>query len=258
MAHMDCSYYADSIKRNVRFLAFLPSGEMDGYPEGGSSYETLYLLHDLGGDCMDWLRETGIERYAREYHMAVIMPSGENSGFLSMKRGEDYLKYIGEDLISFTRTIFPLSCEREKTYIAGAGIGGYGAFRIGMEYPEVFGKAAGLSGIYYPDRMAGEGRAGFACIPRNYLSAVFGGQTDFHGTKDSLAELAGLRLKEGRELPRLYMSCCGSEPFCPASKELYQEMQALDISVEFERYTGAYGWKDWDQQIQRILAWLAL
>ena len=39
------------------------------------AYPVLYLLHGLGGDYAQWLRETNIERYVRELPLIVVLPA---------------------------------------------------------------------------------------------------------------------------------------------------------------------------------------
>ena len=40
-----------------------------------NTYKTLWLLHGLSGDHNSWIRETAIERYVRNYKIAVVMPN---------------------------------------------------------------------------------------------------------------------------------------------------------------------------------------
>ena len=39
----------------------------------------LWLLHGMYDNHSCWCRRTGIERYAKEYGIAVVCPDGENS-----------------------------------------------------------------------------------------------------------------------------------------------------------------------------------
>lgn len=128
MAHLDCSFYSPSLRKNAKLTVFLPTMSADdylyndGHPRyfaPGARYQTLYLLHGSYGDCMDWCLLANAERYAQDHCLAVVMPSGENSNYVDMAHGEEYLTYITKELPAFLTTLFPLSTKREDTFIAG-------------------------------------------------------------------------------------------------------------------------------------------
>lgn len=266
MAHFDCSYYSDCLKKNAHFIAFVPSVSPDDLLEDRTEkwkdidqkFPTLYLLHGSYGGASDWDLRTSIERYAQDRGVAVIMPSGENSDYVTMKAGEDYLTYVGRELVEFTRKIFPLSRERKKTFIAGLSMGGYGSFRVGLEYPETFGKIASLSGaldMVLPN--TGTKEAHFQKMPKNYMRAIFGNDNvSFKGTRDDLLTLIETLHEEKADLPELYMSV-GNEDFIkPANDSFYQKTVGLGISVKYEHFEGTHSWEYWDSHILEAMNWL--
>ncbi len=91
---------------------------------------------------------------AQQYNLVVILPSGENSFYVDHPSGAAYGEYIGEELIEVTRELFPLSTKREKTWIAGLFMGGYGALRNGLYYAETFSKLAAFSSPILSHRSA--------------------------------------------------------------------------------------------------------
>ena len=139
VSYHDINFYTVSLKKNSRVIAILPD-------DVTTPFQTLILFHNIHGDCTDWIRRSNIEQYAEDMHMAVIMPSGENSNFLKTEYGDDYVRYIGEDLMHFLSTIFPIYNDRRYMYVAGIGGSGYGAFHTAMCYPDIFGGAASMSG----------------------------------------------------------------------------------------------------------------
>lgn len=264
MAHIDCSFYSPSLKKNAHLIVFLPSVSADDYLEDRpvryydpeTRFPTLYLLHGSYGDCMDWCLRTGIERYAQEKGVAVVMPSGENSSYVNMAHGEAYLEYIGRELPEFTRKIFPLSRKREETWLAGLSMGGYGAFRVGLEFPETFGRLAALSGALDMQALQNSGEAHATRMPASYKNAVF---ADFHkvtGTRDDLAVLLAEQLAAGRPVPPLYMTC-GTEDFIlPTNEAFYSKAVELGVSPVFEKHPGVHNWDYWDGHIKDVLNWL--
>ena len=115
-------------------------------PEGCAEEDipTVYLLHGMHGDHTLWCRKTNIERYAAERRMAIVMPDGENGFYTDMKYGKKHYSYVSEELVDYR--VFRLSRRRERTFVAGLSMGGYGAFRIALTKPEVYSAAVSLSG----------------------------------------------------------------------------------------------------------------
>lgn len=264
MAHIDCSFYSPSLKKNAHVIVFLPSTSADDYLEGReinyykeeTLFPTLYLLHGSYGDCLDWSLRTGIERYAQDKGIAVVMPSGENSSYVNMAHGENYLDYIGKELPEFMRKLFPLSRKREETYIAGLSMGGYGAYRIGLEFPETFGYIAALSGGMDMQALQNSTEAHAKKMPANYKVAVFPDFGKIDGTRDDLLTLLKTRLEEGVELPKLYMTC-GTEDFIfPTNETFYNGAEAMGVEVTYEKFPGIHDWDFWDSHIKDVLKWL--
>ncbi len=147
-------------------------------------YKTLYLLHGMFGNCDTFVSNTVIQEFAEKYHLAVVLPSCDNSFYLD--KPDEFLyygKYVGEELIDFTRSVFPLSCSKDDTYIAGFSMGGYGAIRTGLMYSEKFSAIGAISPAlitYFLDRA----RDDLDCImdSRQYAESVFGSLSDVRGS----------------------------------------------------------------------------
>lgn len=150
MASFLVNFVSQSLSRTVTINVILPTDKMyfPGMPqrEEGKPFKTLYLLHGVIGNYTDWLHGTRIQRWAEENDLAVVMPSGDNAFYVDQPWNCNYYgKFIGEELVDFTRKTFPLSHKREDTYIAGLSMGGYGAIRNGLKYHETFGCIGALS-----------------------------------------------------------------------------------------------------------------
>ncbi|MDD6661624.1 MAG: alpha/beta hydrolase family protein [Lachnospiraceae bacterium] len=264
MAHIDCSFYSPSLKKNAHVIVFLPSMSADDYLENrevhyydkDKKYPVLYLLHGSYGDCLDWSLRTGIERYAQDKQIAVVMPSGENSSYVNMAHGEAYQTYIGKELPEFMVKMFPVSEAREDTYIAGLSMGGYGAYRIGLEYPETFGYIAALSGAMDMPGLLCSNVAHAQKMPANYKAAVYRDHHNMAGTRDDLPTLLKEQLEAGVTLPKLYMTC-GTEDFIyPSNEAFYGKACELGVQVTYEKFPGVHGWDYWDAHIKDVLKWL--
>ncbi|MFR7473342.1 MAG: alpha/beta hydrolase [Christensenellales bacterium] len=78
--------------------------------------------------------------------MVVVMPEMHNNFYTDQAIGWPYLKYVAEELPRIIETYLRVSPKRENTYVAGLSMGGYGAMKIALTYPEKFGFAASFSG----------------------------------------------------------------------------------------------------------------
>ena len=108
--------------------------------------KVLYLLHGYSDDHSIWMRRTSVERYAANQNLAVIMPAVNHSFYCNEAYGEKYWDYVSEELPETMQSFLRLSDQPEDTYVAGLSMGGYGAMRLALTYPERFAGAGSFSG----------------------------------------------------------------------------------------------------------------
>jgi S-formylglutathione hydrolase FrmB len=150
MALIQVNYFSNALVRIVPVNVVLPVDKVDSkrhcYAFPQEPFKTLYLLHGMFGNYMDWITNTRVQRWAEERNLAVVMPSGDNMYYVdSLLALNDCGSFVGEELPQVMRAMFPLSCRREDTFIAGLSMGGFGALRNGFKYAETFGRIAALS-----------------------------------------------------------------------------------------------------------------
>jgi S-formylglutathione hydrolase FrmB len=215
-------------------------------------YPTLYLLHGLSDDHTIWQRRTAIERYVEGLNLAVVMPAVHRSFYADMRTGQRYWRFISEEVPAMARHFFPLSAERDENYVAGLSMGGYGAFKLALSYPERFAAAASLSGTLDVVRLAqAEQAAG-----NNELQHIFGAADTLTESPNDLFQLAAQMVAQGKVRPRLYQ-WCGTEDFLYADNVRFREhTEALGLATTYEEGPGGHEWSSWDAQIQRVIAWL--
>lgn len=264
MAHIQMNFYSNALLKNANVTVFLPTQDADDYLFGDGNakydpakkYQTLYLLHGSYGDCSDWSRLACVERYAQAHCLAVVMPSGENSAYLNMDAGENYLDYIGRELPDFLRTVFPLSPRREDNFIAGLSMGGYGCMRVGLEFPERFAAIASLSGALDLNSFHEHGGPHIEKMDPRYKRAVYGDR-ELKGSRNDLLYLLKSNLAEGKPMPKLYMTI-GTEDFLyPVNETFYAKAKEL-ADIRYETFPGVHDWIFWDAHIQDVLNWLPL
>ena len=206
---------------------------------------TLYLLHGMHGDHTGWCRKTNIERYANDRGLAVVMPDGENGFYTDMKYGKKHFTYVADELVDYTRRLFRLSTEREKTFICGLSMGGYGAFQIALRRPAQYAACASLSGcVDIVERLK-------VCTWSNEAAAIWGDdfRTCTEGTDSDIKHLIDT-FPAGMPKPRMY-ACCGKQDTLYADNLAFRDFMAdKDFDFTFADGDGAHNWAFWD-------AWIA-
>lgn len=261
MATLLINFYSKCLRREVTFHALLPIDNpfLPGQSESANrqSMKALYLLNGFSGNHSDWLSFSQIRELSDKYNVAVFMPAGENRFYLDDEdRGEWFGEYVGKELVEFTRQLFPLSDERENTYIGGLSMGGYGAIRNGLKYAERFGRIIALSSAILPYKIANaapdyhDGIAGYA-----YFKSVFGDLNQLLGS-DKDPEALVLRLKESNAaLPQIFMAC-GTEDFLlDVNRRFHDFLQQENIDHTYMEGPGAHTWDFWNKTIRDALEW---
>jgi len=265
MALLHVNFRSSSVMRNVPLQVILP---VDNDPLNGAltekqPFKTLYLLHGLTGNYIDWITNTRIQRWAEMRNLAVVMPSGDNSFYVNtpVENGcfGDFGEFIGKELVDITRRMFPLSHKREDTFIAGLSMGGFGALRNGFRYNDTFGYIAALSSAIhifeYP----------FDDPNRNVINedTCFGDIQEAANTdKNPRVIVEELMDRARREkpvnLPKTYIACGTEDYLLGANKKFYNFLLEKGLDVTYEEGPGEHDWDFWDKYIEKVLNWLPL
>lgn len=265
MALIDLDYASPALGFQTDLRVFLPTPGSDEILNRRDSdyfcetarFQAVYLLHGAYGDCTDWSGLTGVQRYAQERKVAVVMPSAENGFYQDMFRGPAWLTYLGEELPELMCSLFPISPRREDTFTAGLSMGGYGAWRLALTYPKRFAAAASLSGALDLKGVLKAIREGVIDGPFPWNDIFADPDAGTVGEADLLNLICRGRRK-GLPLPALFQSC-GTEDFIyPVNKAVHRDLTEADVPHTYEEHPGVHDWNYWDKQLQRALDWLPL
>ncbi len=247
MSWIECHFHAKSMNMNTSVNVLLPE---DIQP--GEKLKVLYLLHGYIGDHTDWMRFSSIERYVEDYRLAVVMPSVHNSYYTDMVYGMAYFTYVSEELPLWIEQTFPVSNKREDRYVAGLSMGGYGAFKMAFSKPEMYSKAASLSGAL---DIVGIRSRSITNQRFSQYEASFGKES-LVGTSSDLKYLVSKLKKNNQIMPDLYLAC-GTEDFVfDDFIQFKSHLDQLGITYRSESSMGDHNWVFWDAYIVRVLAWL--
>jgi enterochelin esterase-like enzyme len=153
-----------ALQRKWSYAVYLP----DGYETSNLRYPVLYLLHGHGQDLYAWVNFGHIQPTTDELiahgeipPAIIVMPDAGMTWFVDRK--EKMETAVIQDLVGDVQRTFRVIDDRKGRVIAGLSMGGYGALRFVLKYPEMFAAAGLLSpAIYDPEVPQGSGarRAG--------------------------------------------------------------------------------------------------
>ncbi len=142
----------------------------------GTKYPTLYLLHDLNENETSFLKAridliadqliasgeiqpmiivmpdlstvSGGSFYSDSWNMYNPLASIPAPGNFESAVGEDLIRFMEADAYNPPDTLaFNIITKRASRAIGGVGMGGYGALRIAMKYPNLFSSVSVMNGL---------------------------------------------------------------------------------------------------------------
>jgi enterochelin esterase-like enzyme len=136
---------APEAARALPYNVFLPAG----YDPAKGPYPLLVLLHGAGTDEQFWAGQIRLWRAVEEGQRAgrlpkliAVMPGSRNTWWLD-RPGAPAERAVVTDLLADVAAKFPVMATRDGRAIAGYSAGAFGALRIALRHPDLFG-AAGL------------------------------------------------------------------------------------------------------------------
>jgi len=226
--------------------------------EGNAPYPVLYLLHGGSDNHSNWHRFSSIERYAADKGLVVIMPSVQYGFYTDQKVGFPYFTYLSEELPQVVKELFHVSSRREDTFAAGLSMGGYGAFKLGINCPDRFAAVASLSGS-----LDQRDRLGSSPMINNKMMLqmakyTFGSEAEYEGSINDLAFMLESHLRNKVQLPKFYQACGTLDHNFQMNEQFYNQFKGR-INLTYGSTEGiGHEWSFWDEQIQRVLDWLPI
>src|SRR5467141_1594071 len=151
------------VGKSLPYNVVLPSDYDDSRT---TRYPVLYLLHGLTGHYGDWTTRTNIADYAGQYRLIIVTPEGNNGWYVDSAGvpTDKYETYILQELIPDVQIRYRTIESRYGRAVAGLSMGGYGALKFALKYPDQFAFAASMSGAFgvtrYTQQETGTGAAG--------------------------------------------------------------------------------------------------
>ena len=143
-AALEGNLEGDTVDRDA--IVFLPpSYEKDKKRH----YPVVYALHGYSIGAEQWSHEIHVPQtvegaFAKGSHeVIVVLPDSKTvyngSMYSSSATTGDFENYIARDVVAYMDAHYRTIPSRQSRGLVGHSMGGYGASRIGMKHPEVFG-----------------------------------------------------------------------------------------------------------------------
>jgi putative tributyrin esterase len=256
MPWAEVHWRSDVLAKQTTTQMLLPSV---GWPP----YATLYLLHGLSDDSTAWLRRSRIEVYVRDLPLIVVMPDGYRGFYTDHDEGPAFARHFGEELLEFVERNFPAKPARGARAIGGLSMGGYGALRLALGYPERFCSTHSHSGALLRlnlDLSARRARRDpiFRKHPPAFfpeLQRIFGRRST--GTEHDLLALIRRARQRHRRLPRILIDCGTEDSLLEPNRRFHQELLAQKVPHVYREFPGGHDWDYWDLHIRDALTFHA-
>lgn len=243
MAFCELKFRSDALQKATAANIILPEGK-DLKPP----FAVFYLLHGLSDDHTIWERRTSIERYVEGLPLIVVMPDGERGFYCDAKEGLAFETALIRDLIGYVDTMFPTKATREGRCIGGLSMGGYGAVKLALKYPELFCSAVSHSGAL------GFARRSFAPDPDNKWNAEWArvlGESPAGGPDDIFALAENLAASQR---PAIRFDCGVEDFLIEENRACHTHLKQIGYPHEYEEFPGAHTWAYWDEHVQEAIA----
>lgn len=183
-----------SLDRPLTGWTYLPAG-----PQATEPLPTVFLLHGHGGDGKAWDRDlhlrarVGLATHSGELPRALyVMPDGGKTWYTD--RPEKVGTAIGGELPGWLAERYPAATSRENRFLMGLSMGGYGAVRLMLLFPENFSAFVGQSpAVYSPEPPRASASRKVEAFGQPYDSELWKAQNYTAFLADSRAAELGMR-----------------------------------------------------------------
>jgi putative tributyrin esterase len=177
------------------------------------------------------------------------MPDADDSWYTNSATvsGDKFEDYIARDLIAEIDEKYRTIRARHGRAIAGLSMGGYGAVKFSLKYPELFAFAGSLSGAFNAPQNLASLRPEF----RTRLFEVFGGEGSRARSENDIFAL----LSKSHHSPDqyFYLACGSTDFFLETNRAFIHQLSSRNMSYEYHETPGGHGWEYWDRALQPLL-----
>jgi S-formylglutathione hydrolase FrmB len=242
------TFQSKLLGRELRYGVYVP-------PSYNSSpakkYPILYFLHGLFEDETRWSSRGQTDQIMDRMiadgkigEFIVAVPSGGTSFYTNLRDGsEKWEDVIVSEFVPMIESTYRVNASRMTRGISGTSMGGYGALKLAMKHPELFGSASAHSAILLEDLSAAKVSGGRLQRLQALFDRVFGISKDLTYWDANNPMVLAKDTKKLNGL-KLYFDC-GTEDeygFDLGARQLDEMLTKAGYPHEAHLYPGHHGW----------------
>lgn len=245
MAVLTVHYYCDSIQMTSLLYIAMP----DEPPRDENGYPTVLLLAPEGAEGDRWMKEAPLERWAKEKHLAFVMPATLQGCYTDMAYGYRFFEAIAREIPAFLKRNLPCLNMQSDLSVAGISMGAAAAVRLALTEPFIK-KAAVFSGRLDPASSYANPLDNDWLTPKRML-CLWGDDGPAPGDANDLFAAAEKALAAEMK-PELYLAAAPDDPGFK-SCERFVEAFAGALEIQWYPRSEKLGWPQW---VQELRLWL--
>lgn len=252
MAIFQGNIYSDSLGMSTQIYAYLPQDEPAKITK--ERPKTLILLHGLMGNAGSWPRRTNLDGLAEKYNIAIFMPEVQRSFYTDLNPGLKYFTYVSTELPELIGRMFQVSVDYGNLWIAGLSMGGYGAMKCALSFPERFSKIGAFSAMYRMEDYISRFKQDESnpAIQRSMEDFYLLYGKDLDGVEEGNLHRK-FQENHSKKLPQMYLSCGLQDGLLPMSREFHALLENNNHPHIYEEWQGAHEWNFWAESLKRML-----
>jgi S-formylglutathione hydrolase FrmB len=238
----DVRFPSTALGDTLWYRAIVPKGA------SGERLPVLYLLPGGKGNPPDMQERSNAVKQAIAERLIIVIPDPGFSWYTNAKhkqnaRWEDVITF---ELMRDVEFRYPVLAGRKHRGIAGLSMGGYGAVKIALKHPELYGFAASMSGAFD--------------VTRRWPNLFNPGQSwtewTVFGFRPSvrLDEDVFLLLDHATSAQsvRWFIACGSDDSFASDNARLLRQLREHGATVDTVVTPGQHNWQTWDNMLPQL------
>jgi S-formylglutathione hydrolase FrmB len=242
------SFPSKLLGRELKYGVYLPPSYSSS---PNKKYPVLYFLHGLFEDETRWSTRGQTDQIMNRMiaegkigEFIVAIPYGGTSFYTNTRDGsEKWEDAIVTEFIPLVESSYRINTTRATRGISGTSMGGYGALKIAMKHPDLFGSASAHSAVLLQDLSAAKVSAGRLQRFQALFDKIYGINQDLSYWEANNPMTLAKDTKKLNGL-KLYFDC-GTEDdygFDVGTRQLDEMLTKSGYAHESHLYPGRHGW----------------
>ncbi|MPT31497.1 MAG: alpha/beta fold hydrolase [Chryseobacterium sp.] len=212
-------------------------------------FPLVYLLHGYSENYKQWSQTTELQKLADQYNFIIVTPDGFTSFYINspINKGSRYEDFFFRELVPKVHQSFNI--DEKNIFISGLSMGGHGALRYFILYPDYFNTAGSTSGaleINYPNFQ----KVSQLFWQTNRMTDDLAKNIGSPKTENWNAYSISTLLKQNPDFKKPFLFDCGTEDILYSnSVVLKAQADRLKIPVTFISQPGSHNTEYWNKSI---------